>query len=224
MRPSRTVVSIRSALAFGFVTLLAAVSTTAAAPVSPSEQVRYESGFSAVQKSTRTFQATLRQTLSLQGTPPIISTGTIYFQAPDRLLLRFSQPAGEWLLINGTQMAIQKKGRPLQKEDSATPITRHSHAANLLDFFSSGSERWYKDFDVTLTREDDHLLVHLKPWRTPTSTSQGVDRIVTTLQLPSYEVLKIEVTVGSNTIAYQFSNVRRNISLATDLFTLSPTP
>lgn len=224
MRVSRTMVPIHIALAFLTITI-AAVSLTAA-PVSDSEMARYESGFSSLQKSTHTFQAALRQTLSLHGSAqPIISTGTLFYQNPDRLLLRFSQPAGEWLLVNGARLAIQKRGHPVQIEDSSTVGVRHSHTASLLDFFSSGAERWHKDFDVTMTREGNHLLVQLKPWQTPTSTSQGLDRVITTLQLPGYEVAEIEVTVnGDNKIAYQFSNVKRNVPMAADLFAVPSKP
>lgn len=212
--------------ALGLLLIALAGTSLSAAAVTESEAARHEREFSALQKSTRTFQATLRQTLSLQGaTRPIVSTGTLFFETPNRMLLRFAQPAGEWVLINGTQFAIQKQGRPVQIKDTSLPETNRSQAASLLDFFSRGAERWHQDFDVTMTREGDLLLVHLKPWQTPTSTAQGVDSIVTTLQLPGYEVREIAVAMqGNNRISYQFSNIRRNAPLAANLFTIPSTP
>lgn len=216
-------VPIHTAFTFFVVTLGLSVASTA---VSPSEKARYESGFSSLQQSTRTFQANLRQTLSLQGiSKPIVSTGMLFYQTPDRLLLRFSEPEAERLIVNGTRTAMQKRGRPLQIEDSSTSSVRRSHAANLLDFFSSSAERWNKDFNVSMTRDGNRLLVHLKPWQTPTSTSQGVDEVITTLQLPSYEVLKIEVSVsGNNKVSYEFSNIQRNVPMKADLFGIPPKP
>ncbi len=129
------------------------------------------------------------------------------------------------MIVNGTRRAIQKRNQSLQVEDSAAPGVRRSHAASLLDFFSSGAERWHKDFDVTMTREGDRLFVHLKPWQTPTSTSQGVDHIVTTLQLPGYEVVEIQVVVeGNNQISYQFAHIKRNVPMADDLFVIPAQP
>ena len=213
-------VPIHTALAFLILTLSSIVSIQAT-PVSENEMARHEKGFGALQESTHTFQADLRQSLMLEGmAKPIVSTGTLFYQTPDRLLLRFSKPAGEWLIINGNQMGVQKRGKPLDLQEVSSQ-GRRSHAASLLDFFSSGASRWHKDFDVSMTREGDRLSVQLKPWQTPTSTSQGVELIVTTLQLPSYDVLEITVTInGKNKISYQFSNTQRNVEMSPSLFTL----
>jgi outer membrane lipoprotein-sorting protein len=211
-------VSIRAAFALG---LIAGANANAApVPVTPPEMTAYEKGFSAVQQNAKTFRADLRQTLYLQGVAvPIISLGTIYYQAQDRLLIRFSQPAGEWMLVNGSQVAIQKHGRPLQRRDLSPQGKTPSHAASLLDFFHSDASHWHRDFDVTMTREGDLLFVNLKPYMTPTSTSQGVDHIVTTLKLPDYEIVGMEVAITSeNRIQYEFLNGRRNVALDPALF------
>lgn len=211
-------VSIRAAFLLPALLCLTS-NATMAEDLSPSQMAVYEQGFSAVQKTTRTFRADLRQSLHLQGVAqPIVSTGTLFYQTPDRLLLRFSQPAGEWFLINGSVILIQKKGEPL-KTMSANPGGVRSHAASLLDFFHSGAERWSKDFDVKMARDGDHLVVRLKPWLTPTSTSQGVSSITTTLQLPGYDVLEIEVSMNeANRIDYQFIHGLRNVPIDSQLF------
>ncbi len=209
-------VSIRAALLLGLI----ASSAASAASVSPEEKAAYEKGFTAVQRASHSFRADLRQTLHLQGmTRPIVSLGTICYQASDRLLIRFSQPPGEWMLINGTQVAIQKTGRPLQRRDLSAPGKIPSHAASLLDFFHNDAARWDRDFEVTMTREGDLLSVALKPYLTPTAPSQGVDRVVTTLRLPGYDLVGMEVTVsGGNRIEYQFTQGRRNAVLDPALF------
>jgi outer membrane lipoprotein-sorting protein len=191
-------------------------------PVSPAEMAKYDQGFAAVQNGTRSFRADLRQTLHLEGIAhPITSTGTLSYASPDRLLIRFSQPAGEWMLVNGTQVAIQKQGKPLERRDLSDQGKAASHEANLLDVFHSDPSRWHRDFDVTMTRNGDRLFVQLKPWMTPTSTSQGVEQIVTTLRLPGYDLLGIEITInGQNRIDYDFINGQRNAPLAPALFQL----
>ena len=191
-------------------------------PVSTTDLAGYDKGFAAVQNETHSFRADLRQTLHLQGiAQPITSVGTLYYASPDKLLIRFSQPAGEWMLVNGTQVAIQKQGKPLERRDLSAQGKSGSHAANLLDVFHSDPARWHRDFDVTMTRDGDRLFVQLKPWMTPTSSSQGVDHIVTTLHLPDYALLGIEITINAqNRIDYEFDHGQRNAAVGPALFKL----
>ena len=192
----------------------------AEAPVSSAEMAKYEKGFGALQQGTRTFSAEILQTLILQGLDhPIVSKGILYFANPDKLLIRFSQPAGEWMLVNASGAAIKKKGQPVDFREAKGPGKGGSRPANLLDFFRNGPDHWHQNFDVSMTRDGDKLLVHLKPWMTPTSTFQGVDSIITTLQLPSYEIISMEIAMsGANRVRYEFSDAQRNPSLAPALF------
>jgi hypothetical protein len=191
-------------------------------PVSQADLARYEKGFGSLQQNTRTFSADILQTLALQGlSQPIVSKGVLDYAAPDRLLIRFSQPAGEWMLVNGAMAAVKKQGKPPDYHDLSGQGGKGSHAANLLDFFRNGPDRWHRDFDVSMTREGDRLWVRLKPWMTPTSTFQGVDSIVTTLQLPSYEIVSMDIVMnGANAIRYEFSGARRNIPMPPALFAM----
>ena len=216
-------VPIRSALALGLILVLGhRAALGAPVAMKPGQATTFEKGFSAIQQGTKTFQAQLRQTLTLQGvSKPIVSLGTLYYESPDRLLIRFSQPAGEWMLVNGSQMALQKQGQPLQRRDLSAQASGKvpSHAASLLDFFHSGSSRWHQDFAVTMTRDGDLVFVHLKPYLTPTAPSQGVDHIVTTLKLPNYDLVEMEISFNAaNGIDYQFQSGRRNMPLDPTLF------
>ncbi len=216
-------VPIRTALLTALVILgLRGIAVGEPVPVSPSDLAKCEKGFGALQQSTRTFSADIVQTLFLQGlAQPIVSRGALFYAAPDRLLIRFSQPAGEWMLVHGAQSAVKKQGKPLELRDLSSSNSKSSHAANLLDFFRSGPDHWHRDFDVSMTQEGDQVLVHLKPWMTPTTTFQGVESIITTLQLPSYELVSMEITLsGSNRVSYEFSHPRRNLDLAPSLFDL----
>jgi outer membrane lipoprotein-sorting protein len=192
--------------------------------VAASDVARYDQGFSAVQQATHSYRADITQTLHLQGlTRPITSIGTLYYESPDKLLVRFSQPAGEWMLVNGSQAAIQKAGKPIERRDLATQGRAASHAASLLDFFHADPARWHHDFDVSMTRDGDKLFVHLKPWMTPTATSQGVEQIVTTLLLPRYDIVEMDITINAgNSVDYQFAHGERNATLDPVLFKIPP--
>ncbi len=211
-------VSIRLALAG----ILIAWPAAQAAPVTVTagEMTTYENGFTAVQQGTRSFKSSLRQTLHLEGVAqPIVSLGTLYYETPNRMLIRFSQPAGEWILVNGTGVAIQKQGKPLQRRDLSAQGKFPSHAASLLDFFHSDAAHWHRDFDVGMARDGDRLFVTLKPFMTPTAPSQGVEQIVTTLGLPGYDILGVEVTIqAGNKIDYEFLDGQRNGPIDEGLF------
>ena len=217
-------VPICPALAFALITnrLLLADPTLV---VPASEATRYAQAFNAIQQQTRTFRADLRQVLQLQGvSKPIVSLGTIYYRAPRQMLLRFSQPAGEWMLINGSHLEVKKQGQPIQDRDLAD-TRMPSHAASLLDFFHSDASHWNKDFQVTMSRSGDLLQVHLKPYLTPTAPAQGVEEIITTLQLPDYIIAGIDLQIdSSNRMEYQFTHAERNVSLDPKLFELPATP
>ena len=75
-----------------------------------------------------------------------------------------------------------------------------------------------------MTRDGDRLLVHLKPWMTPTSSSQGVEQIVTTLLLPAYAIVEMNIAIhGANSIDYQFTQGTRNAAPNPALFQV-PSP
>jgi outer membrane lipoprotein-sorting protein len=192
---------------------------------SASDVAEFDKGFAAVQEATHTFRADITQTLHLQGLDrPITSVGTLYYERPDKLLIRFSQPAGEWMLVNGSQVAIQKQGKPLERRDLSVEGRAASHEASLLDFFHADPARWHHDFDVSMARNGDRLIVHLKPWMTPTAAAQGVQEIVTTLQLPGYDILEMAVTINAgNSVDYQFTHGARNETLDPALFKI-PAP
>jgi outer membrane lipoprotein-sorting protein len=189
-------------------------------PVTPAELAHHDQAFSAVQRDTRSFRAGVTQTLHLQGLArPIVSTGTLDYVSPDKLLIRFTQPAGEWMLVNGSTAVIKKQGQPLERRDLTAQGRSASHEASLLDFFHADPARWHRDFDVAMTRDGDRLLVWLKPWMTPTSSAQGVEQIVTTLQLPAYAIVEMNVTLsGANSIDYQFTHGERNAAIDPALF------
>ena len=212
-------VSIRAAGALLLACGLGLLPASAApVPLSAAELARQDQAFAAAQGATRSFRAELRQTLTLEGLDqPVVSTGELSYLAPDRLFIRFTQPAGEWMRIEGKQFTLQKKGQPLQHRDLAA--SGNANAATLLDFFGGDPRRWHRDFDVAMARDGDRLLVTLVPWRVPTAQRQGVDRIVTTLRLPGYDVEKIEVTIhGANRLEFAFTHGRRNAPIDPALF------
>ena len=183
-------------------------------PVSPAEQAWQEAAFSAVQQATRTFRADLSQAILVR---PLFHTfanqGEIFYQAPDRLLVRLTRPPA-WLRIAHGQVTLQKadappKQTPLDSADGA-------NAAALLDFFRSDSARWHRDFSVSITRDGDLLRFKLVPLP---GCAKRVESIVTTLRLPRYDILAMDISVNPLIhVSYQFSESRRNAPLDPAVF------
>jgi hypothetical protein len=181
-------------------------------PLSPSEQAREERAFGAVQKATRTFQADIRQAVLIRPLfHTIISVGTIAYQAPDRLTVRFSQPAGQFLRIDKGTVTLAKPGESPRRVSLDSPSGLNASA--LLDFFRIGGADWGRDFTVSMTRDGNLLFVSLVPL--PGSPKEGhAEEIVTTLHLPDHEVKAMRISVNPFVrIDYQFSHNRRNGSL-----------
>src|SRR4051812_36917792 len=92
------------------------LSTVEAAPV-PLAKAKADDlrdRFEKRQKETRTWTANFSQALSMPGLKaPVLSEGTIRFRAPDGLRIDFSKPAGEYVLVIGDRLFIQKVGKKL---------------------------------------------------------------------------------------------------------------
>lgn len=208
-------VPIRAALLTAALVLASLPATRAAAepvPLSPAEQVREERTFGALQRGTRTFQADLRQAVLIRPFfHTIVSVGTIGYQAPDRLAVRFSRPAGQALRIDGGSVTLVRPDRPPRR----IPLESASgqNAAALLDFFRTDGTRWHRDFSVSMSRDGDLLSVTMVPLPDSPKADQ-VERIVTVLRLPDHEVAAMRIWVNPFVrVDYQFSRNRRNAAL-----------
>ena len=209
-------VSVRAAL-LGIGLILGTVpGLRAASLLSEAEVAEQEKGFDAAQHATLSFRARIQQKLTLNGVDqPIVSTGELFYQAPDRLLIRFSDPAGEWMRIEGNQLDVKKAGHePFHRDLSQGG----SNATTLLDFFTGDSARWHRDFTVSMRRSADSLFVSLTPLRRSEGAPQA-SGILTALQLPDYEVKWIMVSLNDgNTLNFRFLDGHRNAHIDPQLF------
>lgn len=197
--------------------LLAGPARAEPVALSPAEQAREEKAFGALQRSTKTFQADLRQAVLVRPLfSTLVSTGTIGYQAPDKLEVRFAQPAGQSLRIEDGTVTLTELGKPRRR----IPLDSSSgqNAASLLDFFRTDGARWRRDFRVAMARDGDREMVTLTPL--PGSPKAGhVEQIVTTLHLPDHEVTAMRISVNPFIrVDYQFTHNRRNGPLDAVLF------
>ena len=57
-------------------------------------------------KSGEGFQSNFVQSLSAPGAPKTLSKGSLIYRAPGMMLLRYTDPAGQWLNLDGNHMAL----------------------------------------------------------------------------------------------------------------------
>ncbi len=211
-------VSIRAALPLVVGALLAGCALAPAEPVplTPAQQAREEKAFGALQRGTQTFQADLRQAVLVRPIfQTLVSVGTIGYRAPDKLEVRFSQPAGQSLRIDDGIVTLTQPGKP--PRHIPLDSSNGQNAASLLDFFRTDGARWRRDFTVAMARDGEQLFVTLTPL--PGSPKAGhVEQIVTTLRLPDHEVTAMRISVNPFIrVDYQFTRNRRNVPLDPDL-------
>jgi outer membrane lipoprotein carrier protein len=214
MSEFRSMVSIRSA--FSILVLTGFTSYGSVVPVSEDEQKDYSIRFEKRQRQTRTLEADLTQTLRLSGIKePIKSEGHLFYKAPHFLLIRFSKPEGEFVLIRGREVFVKKSGKNLvHRKLSEHSSLRETNILGLLAIFQNVSE-FDKDFNVAMERTKNRLFVTL----TPKDTSGDRPVILNTLTLPELNIRAIRVTFGqSNNILYEFSNQKRNEEMDSKLF------
>ena len=201
---------------FWFWGLLSTCSWISAQPLSGKKQEAYTKAFERKQKETQTFQADLKQTLRLRGMrDPIESNGWIYYRAPDLLLIRYGEPKGEFILVEGKNLYVKRAGKPLiRKKLKAGGGLRENNIGALLSLFQDGGQEYSRELDVQMEQQKNQLLVCL-------NHPEGMV-IQNSLTLPNLELKSIRVILDSeNSISYELSRIIRNKPLDPKVFDLS---
>ena len=187
--------------------------------LSDAERKPYVDAFVHTQQQTQSYQAELKQTVRIHGLQkPIESDGHIYYRAPGSMRMDFTQPAGEYMLITGDDMYLKKSNRAVIHRKATGPKSRpDQNARMLLSLFQGGVDEWSEQFDVTIAREDDHLVVTLHP-KQADAKAHGVE-IENIVALPSYDIRSIQIRFDKeNSLTYDFTNAVRNATLDDKLF------
>ncbi len=216
MQSSRSMVSIRLLiLIFTGTHLHLACAKTQ--EVESQEQIKFEKAFKSRQIHTSTFEAGLRQTLRLQGMKkPVISTGHIYYQTPDRLLILFDEPSDEFVLLNGKHFVFRKSGEDVEERTFEPKDQSASMGiAMLIGFFKNGAASLKDSHRISMVANSDKLDVTLKPIQSDEHPSE----IVTTLRLPDLEIISQRICfTPENELNHEFIKPKRNQKLKDGLF------
>ena len=176
----------------------------------------FVTAFNAKQGNTQSYQADFKQQLQLRGLKrPAESHGQIFYRAPADLLMRYDQPAGEFVLMTGPETWFKKTGRPLLHRTQTN--TGGDPGKSLLMLFRNDPALVREQFHVAIERTNAVLHVTLTPKKSdPRMRLVAIENTVTD---PGLEVLTVRtIFEGNNQITYEFTNAKRNEPLDAALF------
>lgn len=192
--------------------LLAAFLVTASVysePISQSKAEELRGRFQERQQQTKSWSAAFSQIISMPGMrEPVTSKGTLSYQSPDRLRLDFTKPDGEFALVVGDQVFLQKTGKKLA-EKSLSEDNAGKPFEMLLGLLRGQSRDEEKDYQPTIMREKDRYVIVLA--KKDGASRRLPKRITNTLDADSMEIREVLVELPNDgTIHYRFEEVSRN--------------
>lgn len=140
------------------------------------------------------------------------SWGKVYFKRPGRMLWRYEEPKGQWVLADGKSLYYYQ---PEPKQVLKSPLKSAFRSDAPLSFLL-GLGNLKRDFKPTLKgSEKDHYLLQLGP----KNDMGGVGEIVLGVQRQSYDILWARIRdAAGNVTSVRFSNLRKGVGLKDSLF------
>ena len=192
---------------------------TQAAPLSAARSAALREQFESRQRGTRTWASAFTQTISMPGMrQPIVSTGSLSYRAPEQLRLEFTKPEGEYVLVVGDQLFMQKAGKKvavksLSGDNAGKPFL------SLLGLLRGKPAEDETMFAPEIMREDDHYTLVLT--RKAEASSRLPKRITNTIDAESLEIREVLVELpNGGTLNYRFGETTRNRPLDTARFAI----
>ena len=192
-----------------------AISPALADPLSPAKAEALRKRFESRQRETRTWSADFTQTLRMPGMrAPVLSEGTILYRAPGDLRIDFTKPAGEYVLILGDRLFIQKPGKRLAEKSMSDNAGRPF--LSLIGMLQGRPAENEEQFEQEVSDAGGSYVIVLS--KKPDASKRLPKRItnVVTEGLNIREVL-VELPNGGS-LAYSFRDISRNKALPAAAF------
>lgn len=172
-----------------------------------------ESRFLAAHKNLQTLQANFRQTITSPGMrQPVTSEGRFYYQAPDKLRIDYSLPAGDYFLLNGDRFEIRRRGKSPAIYDAGHPSAR---ALVALREVLKG-EPPSGEFQKEVIRDDGAFRVVLTPLVTSPTLPRKIENCVDAKTL---SLLSMTITMPQGaSMEFVFEKPRQNQTLDPGIF------
>lgn len=142
--------------------------------------------------------------------------GTVYYQAPDRLAMRFTKP-GELMVIDGATLYMGRAPKPALFNTDKTPLMLSLR--NTLLYCVGGQPRKVaqeNDADIAVKEGKDGYIVQLTARK---HVTKGYARIHLTYRKSDCVLVRMEMEEFGGIIdLYQMSDIRRGVSVDPAMF------
>ena len=140
--------------------------------------------------------------------------GKLYFKRPGRMLWRYDQPKGQFVLADGKSLYYYQ---PEQGQVIKSPL-KNAFRSEIPLSFLLGIGSLKRDFKVSLKgMEEGHYILQLGP----KGELGGVGEIVLGIDRGTFDILWTRIRdAAGNVTTIRFSNMRRGIGLKDSLFHL----
>jgi len=173
-----------------------------------------EARFLASHKNLESLQAEFRQTITSPGMgQPVVSEGRFYYQAPDKLRIDYSRPAGDYFLLKGDRFETRRRGKAPVILDA-----NHSSARALVALREvlRGTPP-AGEFQKQVECEDGEFRVILTPLAPSPTLPRKIENRV---DAKSLTLLGMTITMPQGAaMEFAFENPRRNQPLDKAVFT-----
>ncbi len=165
--------------------------------------------------STRDYSAEFHQTTEYRTLNRSISgRGSFYFSRPGKMLWRYEEPAGQFVLSDGRHLYFYQ---PAERQVIKTAV-RGAFRSDLPLSFLLGIGKLERDFRAELLEgsADGHRL-RLIPRRANT----GLREIILTADAERYDIRQVRIEDGGGNLwTFGFENIRRGVVLDPSVFRL----
>ena len=199
--------------------LILAAALFPCAPLTAAEEVKIEDRVvENLQKSyeaTVDFVADFRQETELKTINRTLKAwGKVSFKRPGRMLWRYEEPKGQWVLADGKSLYYYQ---PEEKQVLKTPL-KSAFRSDVPLSFLIGIGNLKKDFRVVFKGlQQEHYILQLAP----KGESVGVDEVVLGVDRQAFGIgwARIRDPAG-NVTTVRLSNIKRGVGLADSVFRL----
>jgi outer membrane lipoprotein carrier protein len=142
------------------------------------------------------------------------ATGTVTFKRPGKMLWRYEEPKGQFVLADGTHLYFYQ---PEQNQIIKTPL-KSAFRSDIPLSFLLGIGNLNKDFNATLkATENSHYVLRLEP----KSEAGGFSEILLGVNKDTFDIIWASVRDPSdNLTTIRFSNMRKGVGVNDSLFRL----
>jgi outer membrane lipoprotein-sorting protein len=178
------------------------------------EAAALEKRFLSAQQNTRTLQADFKQIITAPGLrDAAASTGRLLYLAPDSLLVTYTDPAGDYLLLRGNKFTSQRAGKSTIRDASDPSARALTALRDLLRGAPAGNV-----MTRSVTQSGNKYLVTLTP---SVPGLNQPERIENLLEVSSLQLQSMTITLPRGaTMQFIFSRIRRNTGLDPKAFDL----